>query len=72
MRCSMISTGLLSLMAESMSPLASKQVAGMMSLRPGTWLNRPCRAWECWAAEPQPRPTQAQNTSGTQEAPPNM
>ena len=65
-------TGLGSSIAESSRPLASSAVAGMTTLRPGTWANHASRLCECWAAAPVPEPSGARSTIGTVAAPPSM
>ena len=52
--------------------MASAAVAGMTTLRPGTWANHASRLWECWAAAPVPEPSGARSTMGTDMAPPSM
>ena len=65
-------TGLGSSIAESSRPLASPAVAGITTLRPGTWANHASRLCECWAAAPVPEPSGARSTIGTVAAPPSM
>ena len=70
--CSMNSTGLLSRIAEAISPLASAGVDGMTVFRPGIWVNQASMDWECCAAAATPAPAIVLTTRGTFALPPNI
>ena len=66
-RCSTMMTGFSPKMASSRRPFASKAVAGIATLMPGTCANHACRLFECCGPCPQPRPTMARMTIGSED-----
>jgi len=65
-------TGLLSRMADLSSPLASADVAGATTLRPGMWASHASQAWECWDDSCRAAPFGPRNTIGIGICPPDM
>merc|ERR1719223_860967 len=65
-------TGLGSRIAAASRPLASSQLYGERTLRPGTLEYHAAKHWECCAPTPAAAPLGPRNTIGTGDCPPDM